>query len=315
MNRYAEAQLVLEVGEQVEDAGPDGRVEGGHRLVQHQQARFGRQRPGDADALALAAGQLVREAVAVGRGPGRPGRGVRRPGRGPWRPSGPGRCRGSATASRMRWRGLSEPYGSWKTGCMRGRRGRSSRSVRAVNSRPSKRTSPPSGRRSWSTAGAVEDLPQPDGPFRARVSPASTRKDTWSTRGDRAVADDQVAHVEQGVIGSCGLLEQLGRRVRELRPSGGRRPMAVVGRRWARGSSATAAVRRERAAGAKAQPGGRASGAGGEPGMEGSRRRRLGATAAVAGRQRRQQARRVRRPRATPTPLPPGPVRPVARRT
>ena len=42
---------------------------------------FERQRPGDADALALATGELVREARERGRAPGRPARAARRPAR------------------------------------------------------------------------------------------------------------------------------------------------------------------------------------------------------------------------------------------
>ena len=40
-------------------------IERAERLVHQHDARFRRQRPGDADALALAAGQLMRKAVAM----------------------------------------------------------------------------------------------------------------------------------------------------------------------------------------------------------------------------------------------------------
>ena len=56
-----EAELVLQVLEQVDDAGLDRHVERGHRLVEHDAARVERERAGDADALALAAGELVRD--------------------------------------------------------------------------------------------------------------------------------------------------------------------------------------------------------------------------------------------------------------
>ena len=60
-----EAELVLQVGEQVDDLRPDRDVEGGDRLVGDDQLRPQRQRPGDPDPLPLAAGELVREAVVV----------------------------------------------------------------------------------------------------------------------------------------------------------------------------------------------------------------------------------------------------------
>ena len=60
-----EAELVLEVVEQVDDLRLDRDVEGRDRLVGDDQLRLQRQRPGDPDPLPLAAGELVREAVVV----------------------------------------------------------------------------------------------------------------------------------------------------------------------------------------------------------------------------------------------------------
>ena len=60
-----EAELVLEVVEQVDDLRLDRDVERRDRLVADHQLRFQRQRPGDPDPLPLAAGELVREAVVV----------------------------------------------------------------------------------------------------------------------------------------------------------------------------------------------------------------------------------------------------------
>ena len=57
--------LVLELVEQVDDLRLDRDVERGDRLVEHDQLRVDRQRAGDPDPLALAAGELVREAVDV----------------------------------------------------------------------------------------------------------------------------------------------------------------------------------------------------------------------------------------------------------
>ena len=65
-----QVELVLQVLQQVDDAGLDRHVERRHRLVEHDERRVEGQRPGDADALALAAGELVRVAAGVvGRQP------------------------------------------------------------------------------------------------------------------------------------------------------------------------------------------------------------------------------------------------------
>src|SRR5699024_6814105 len=55
-----QAEAVAQVLEQVDDTGLDRYVEGGDRLVEDQQLRVRHQCPGDADALALAAGELMR---------------------------------------------------------------------------------------------------------------------------------------------------------------------------------------------------------------------------------------------------------------
>src|SRR3954447_3783106 len=60
-----EAELALEVAEEVEDLGLDRDVERRHRLVRDDQLRLERERARHADALALAARELVREAVVV----------------------------------------------------------------------------------------------------------------------------------------------------------------------------------------------------------------------------------------------------------
>ena len=116
MKTMVRPNLRLEVGQQVEDLGLDRHVEGRDRLVADEQVGLGHQGPGDADALALAAGELARD-------------GGRRRRRGRSRPPRASRCtlaarsslvprpqmtRGSATMSRTRRRGLSEEIGSWK---------------------------------------------------------------------------------------------------------------------------------------------------------------------------------------------------------
>src|SRR5580698_9543650 len=52
--------LALQIDQQVDDLGLDRYVERRHRLVAHDQLRPERQRPRDADALALTAGELMR---------------------------------------------------------------------------------------------------------------------------------------------------------------------------------------------------------------------------------------------------------------
>ncbi len=69
------------------------------------------------------------------------------------------------------WRGLSAPYGSWKTICISRRSGRSSERPRWVMSRPSSRTVPAVGSSSRVMRRAVVDLPHPDSPTSPSVSP------------------------------------------------------------------------------------------------------------------------------------------------
>ena len=58
--QVGEAELALQVLQQVDDLRLDRDVEGGDRLVAHDQVGIDRERPGDADPLALAARELVR---------------------------------------------------------------------------------------------------------------------------------------------------------------------------------------------------------------------------------------------------------------
>ena len=55
-----ERHPVLQLGEQVEHLGLDGDIERGDGLVEHDDVGLERERAGDPDALALAAGELVR---------------------------------------------------------------------------------------------------------------------------------------------------------------------------------------------------------------------------------------------------------------
>ena len=65
--QVGQAELALELLEQVQDLGLDRHVERGDRLVADDEVRLEDERPGDADALALAAGELVRVAPGVVR--------------------------------------------------------------------------------------------------------------------------------------------------------------------------------------------------------------------------------------------------------
>ena len=56
-------ESLLQVLQQVDDLRLDRNVERGDRLVEHQEARLDGERARDADALALAAGELVRIAL------------------------------------------------------------------------------------------------------------------------------------------------------------------------------------------------------------------------------------------------------------
>ena len=65
MKRKAMPSSPLELLQQVDDLRLDGDVQRGDRLVRDDQLRLQGERAGDADALPLAAGELVREAVVV----------------------------------------------------------------------------------------------------------------------------------------------------------------------------------------------------------------------------------------------------------
>ena len=66
--QVGEAQLLLQVLQQVHHLGLDGDIECGHGLVEDQQLRCQGQRAGDADALLLAAGELGGVAAEHGAG-------------------------------------------------------------------------------------------------------------------------------------------------------------------------------------------------------------------------------------------------------
>jgi hypothetical protein len=61
-----EAVAGLQFAQQIDDLRLHRHVEGRGRLVEHQKTRLRDERPGDRDALALAAGEFVRVALGVG---------------------------------------------------------------------------------------------------------------------------------------------------------------------------------------------------------------------------------------------------------
>ena len=66
--QVGDAGSLLDLHEQVEHARLGGQVERGHRLVAHDQFWLQRERSGDGDALALAAGELAGSSLnGIGR--------------------------------------------------------------------------------------------------------------------------------------------------------------------------------------------------------------------------------------------------------
>ena len=175
-----QAEVVLEVVEQVDDLGLDRDVERRTGSSSTISLRIDGERAGDADPLALTAGELVREAVDV--------LGVEadalqqlaharvdlaavhapQPQRAP-------------TIWPTRLRGFSEDAGSWKTICTSRRSGPAPRRPRWVMSCPWKRMAPPVGSSSRRMLRASVVLPQPDSPTNPSVSPSCSASDTSST--------------------------------------------------------------------------------------------------------------------------------------
>ncbi len=80
---------------------------------------------------------------------------------------------GAATIAPIGCRGLSEPYGSWKTICTSRRSRRSSSPATLVTSRPSNSMVPAVGSSSRRMVRPAVDFPQPDSPTTPSVSPES----------------------------------------------------------------------------------------------------------------------------------------------
>ena len=143
MNTKASRRRCRSSLEQHQDLRLHADVERRDRLVGEDQVGPERERAGDADALALAARELVRIAARRGRAAARPRRAGARPRARPPLPLAMPCTRiGSPSASAMRWRGSSAEAGSWNTICRRRRKPRSSDGPAATTSMPSKRTCP-----------------------------------------------------------------------------------------------------------------------------------------------------------------------------
>ena len=123
-DHVGQPELVLQVLEQVDDLGLDRHVQGGDRLVRDDELRPQRQRPGDADALALTAGELVRVAVVVlGVEPDQLEQLLHRLLDAVLGLTSCSRY-GAPTIAPTVCRGFSDPYGSWKIIWMSRRSGR-----------------------------------------------------------------------------------------------------------------------------------------------------------------------------------------------
>ena len=111
--------------QKVDDLRLDRNIERRNRLVANDELGLRGERAGDADALPLAAGELVRVALARAPGPARPAGAARRPARDACPGARPCSISGSASIWPTVMRGLSEEYGSWKMICSARRRARS----------------------------------------------------------------------------------------------------------------------------------------------------------------------------------------------
>ena len=210
MNRYDTPSVALQLSQQVEDLRLHRDVERRGRLVADDQLRLHRQRARDGDALALAAGELVRIALAAHRGAGRPGRSARRCARGAPAASMSGRS-ASSPSSRMsntRMRGFSDANGSWKMIWMSRRAALQRVAVAASN-----RLLPVEQRaglrsRAWRRSSCtmalpVVVLPQPDSPTSASVRAGADRRtrrrrrpSKMAVRALQQAAADREAHAQ-----------------------------------------------------------------------------------------------------------------------
>ena len=190
-----QAELVLQVDEQVDDLRLDRHVEGGDRLVADDQLRAQGQCPGHADALPLAAGELGREPVVVlgveaDASPSAPARWRLRSARAPMPVDGervaddradpPARVQGAV--------GVLEDHLDVAAH-------RPQLAPDEVRDVPARRSGSSREVRSYSRAmhRARVDLPHPVSPTRPRVSPGRTSRSTPSTACTNAAGERRSA--------------------------------------------------------------------------------------------------------------------------
>ena len=208
--QVGQAELVLNVLEQVDDLRLHGHVEGRHRLVGDDQLGPQRKCPGDPDTLALPAGELVRIAVVVLGLQARPDPAVPAPAASARRPlASPCSSIGSPMIWPTRLRGFSEANGSWKTIWICRRIGRRCPRERPTSSCPANRTDPDVGVVSCRIARQRVDFPQPDSPTRPSVSPSCSARLTPSTARTRATSRSTgCSRLDREVLDKVGHLEQ-----------------------------------------------------------------------------------------------------------
>ena len=169
-----QAQLPLQVAQQVDDLRLDRDVQRGDRLVGDDQLRAAARAPGRC--RCAGAGRRRTRAGSGCSAPGSARPAPAAPAPAPCTPPGglmPLTCSGIATIRPTVCRGFSEAYGSWKMICRSWRSGRSARRPACVMSRPSNTILPAVGSSSRTSIRPVVVLPQPDSPTRPSVSPGA----------------------------------------------------------------------------------------------------------------------------------------------
>src|SRR5437868_589538 len=176
-----EVELVLQVLQQVEDLRLDRHVQRGDRLVGDDQLWSKGQGSSDANALPLAAAELVREPAAVlSAQPDHLEQLTHDPLAVVGRPNTVDQ-KASPTISPTDIRGFNEPYGSWKMICTSRRMSFSCFLFALKMLRPSRNASPEVGGISRRMVRATVDFPEPDSPINPSVSPCLISKLTSST--------------------------------------------------------------------------------------------------------------------------------------
>ena len=203
-----EADLPLQLLEQVEHAGLDRHVERRRRLVGDEQPRTERQRPGDADPLALAAGELVGVAVAqvAARWTRSSSSSTRLLSSAPLATF--GSSSGSPIDSPTGSRGLSDDPGSWNTKLTSRRTLRRSSLEIPTMFVPSTDAVPSTNGSSPTMARPIVVLPEPDSPTSPTTSPVLDGQRHAVDGAERrrptplGVLDGDVAEVDDELVGA-----------------------------------------------------------------------------------------------------------------